>query len=92
AAGGRRSGLVDLEQQTKDALFQALAEGRAAGEGSTQIAGRISDLVEAGPSDTPLVRSRRIARTETAYAVNIATIERGKAAGATSFIVFDGLL
>lgn len=92
AAGGRRVGLVDLEQQTKDALFEALAAGRAAGEGSTQLAGRIADLVESGPSDNPLVRSRRIARTETAYAVNIATIERGKAAGATSFIVFDGLL
>ena len=92
AAGGRRVGLVDLDQQTRDALFQALAEGRAAGEGSTAIAGRISDLVEAGPSDNPLTRSRRIARTETAYAVNIATIERAKAAGVENFIVFDGLL
>lgn len=92
AAGGRRVGLVDLDRQTRDALFQALAEGRAAGEGSAAIATRIAGLVEAGPSDNPLTRSRRIARTETAYAVNIATIERGKAAGVENFIVFDGLL
>ena len=35
AAGGRRVGLVDLDQQTRDALFEALAEGRAAGEGAS---------------------------------------------------------
>jgi len=92
AAGGRRAGLVDLEGQTKDALFQALAEGRAEGEGTTALANRIADMVEAGPSDTPLTRSRRIARTETKYAQNISTIERAKAAGVTSLIVYDGLL
>jgi hypothetical protein len=54
AAGGRRAGLVDLEGQTKDALFQALAEGRAEGEGATALANRIAGMVEAGPSDTPL--------------------------------------
>jgi HK97 family phage portal protein len=92
AAGGRRAGLVDLEGQTKDALFQALAEGRAEGEGATALANRIASMVEAGPSDTPLTRSRRIARTETKYAQNISTIERAKAAGVTSLIVYDGLL
>lgn len=92
AAGGRRVGLVDLNGQTRDALFQALAEGAAAGDGASGIAARIASLVEAGPSDNPLTRSRRIARTETAYAVNISTIERGKAAGVENFIVFDGLL
>lgn len=92
AAGGTRAGLVDLDGQTRDAVFEALATGRAEGEGAVQLAGRIADLVEAGPSDTPLTRSRRIARTETAYAQNIATIERAKAAGVTSFIVYDGLL
>lgn len=92
AAGGKRVGLVDLGQQTRDAVFKSMAEGRAAGEGPVAIAGRIGDMVEAGPSDNPLARSRRIARTETAYAANIATIERAKAAGVTSFIVYDGLL
>ena len=92
AAGGRRVGLVDLETQTKDAMFQALAAGRAEGEGATALAGRIAGLIESGPSDTPLARSRRIARTETAYAQNISTIERARSAGVSKFIVFDGLL
>jgi HK97 family phage portal protein len=90
AAGGRRVGLVDLDAQTRDALFQALAEGRAAGEGSTAIAGRIASLVEAGPNNDPQARARRIARTETAYAVNISTIEHAMAAGVTKFVVSDG--
>lgn len=92
AAGGRRAGLVDLEGQARDALFEALAEGRAAGEGAIRLAQRISDFVEAGPSATPLDRSRRIARTETAYAQNVATIERARAAGVESLVVYDGLL
>lgn len=92
AAGGRRAGLVDLGGQTKDALFKALAEGRAAGEGATALAARIAKMVEAGPTDTPATRARRIARTETKYAQNISTIERGKAAGVDSFVVFDGRL
>jgi hypothetical protein len=92
AAGGRRAGLVDLGGQTRDALFKALAEGRAAGEGATALAARISSMVEAGPSDTPQTRARRIARTETKYAQNISTVERGKAAGVNSFVVFDGRL
>lgn len=92
AAGGRRVGLVDLEGQTRAALFEALAEGRAEGEGATQLANRIAGLVENGPSDSPLTRSRRIARTETKYAQNISTIERARAAGVTSMIVYDGRL
>lgn len=92
AAGGRRAGLVDLGGQTKDALFKALAQGRAEGEGATALAARIAKLVEAGPTDTPEARARRIARTETKYAQNISTIERGKAAGVDKFVVFDGRL
>lgn len=92
AAGGRRAGLVDLGGQTKDALFEALAQGRAEGEGATALAARISGLVEAGPNDTPQTRARRIARTETKYAQNISTVERGKAAGVDNFVVFDGRL
>lgn len=92
AAGGRRAGLIDLNGQAKNALFDALAKGRAEGEGATQLANRIADLVEAGPSETPAIRSRRIARTETKYAQNIATIERARAAGVTTLVVFDGRL
>jgi hypothetical protein len=45
AAGGRRAGLVDLSEQSKRALFDALAEGRAAGEGVEQLAARIASEV-----------------------------------------------
>jgi HK97 family phage portal protein len=92
AAGGRRAGLIDLDRQTRAALFEALAEGRAEGEGAAQLAARILPLVASGPSSDPEVRALRIARTEAKYAQNISTIERGRAAGVSSFIVFDGRL
>ncbi len=92
ASGGRRSGLVDLDKQTRDALFDALAEGRAEGEGVQQLADRIEEYVEGGPWNDADTRARIIARTETKYAQNISTVERAKAAGVTRFIVFDGRL
>jgi len=92
ASGGRRVGLLDLDRQTREALFEALAEGRAEGEGVQALADRIEDHVGGGPWDTPEVRARIVARTETKYAQNISTIERAKAAGVNRFIVFDGRL
>lgn len=92
AAGGRRAGIVDLGRQTRAALFETIAEGRAAGEGAEQLAARILPHVEGGPWQSAETRARVIARTETKYAQNISTIERGKAMGVTSFIVFDGRL
>ncbi len=92
AAGGRRAGMIDLEGQTKAALFDALAEGRAAGEGAEQLAARILPQVEGGYWQSAETRARVIARTETKYAQNISTIERAKAGGVTQFIVFDGRL
>ncbi|SCW61686.1 phage portal protein, HK97 family [Sphingobium faniae] len=92
AAGGRRAGLIDLENQSRAALFSALAEGRAAGEGAAQLAARIVSEVEGGPWRSAEMRARVIARTETKYAQNISTIERGRAAGVGSFIVYDGRL
>ncbi|UFX01146.1 phage portal protein [Sinorhizobium medicae WSM1115] len=92
AAGGRRAGLIDLSAQSKAALFDAIAEGRAEGLGATQLATRIADHVEGGPWASPEIRARIIARTETKYAQNISTIERGRAAGVERFIIFDGRL
>lgn len=92
AAGGRRAGLIDLAGQSRAALFDALAQGRAAGEGAQQLASRIVNDVEGGPWRSAWTRARVIARTETKYAQNISTIERGRAAGVTSFIVYDGRL
>ena len=91
-AGGRRSGLVDITGQTRKALFDAIAEGRAEGEGVPQVASRIVDYVESGHWQTPEMRAQIIARTETKYAQNISTIERAKAASVEQFIIFDGRL
>ncbi|WPJ67952.1 portal protein [Sinorhizobium phage Aussie] len=91
-AGGRRAGLIDLSAQSRTALFDAIAEGRAEGEGVPQLASRIAGHIEAGPWASPETRARTIARTETKYAQNISTIERGRAAGVEQFIIFDGRL
>lgn len=92
AAGGRRSGLVDLSAQSRKAMFKALAEGRAAGEGAEQLAARIARHVEGGPWRTPETRARIIARTETKYAQNVSTVARGRDAGVSRFVIFDGRL
>lgn len=92
AAGGRRSGLVDLTAQSREALFDALAEGRAEGEGVDQLAQRIADHVEGGPWKTADTRARTIARTETKYAQNVSTIARAQHEGVDQFIIFDGRL
>lgn len=92
AAGGKRSGLVDLGKQSRSALFDAIAEGRAEGEGAEALAARIAGHIEAGPWGTVETRARTIARTETKYAQNVSTIERARAANVEKFIVFDGRL
>ncbi len=92
ASGGRRVGLVDLEGQTRQALFDALAEGRAEGEGVNALANRIADMVEGGPWNDGEIRARIIARTETKFAQNISTIERAREGGVDQLMVFDGRL
>ena len=92
ASGGKRVGLLDLDEQTRAAVFDALAEGRSEGEGIDQLADRIEHLVESGPWLEASTRARIIARTETKYAQNLSTIERAKAAGVQRFVVFDGRL
>jgi HK97 family phage portal protein len=91
-AGGRRAAMVDLDAQTRTAIFDALAEGREAGEGTEALAKRIVGHVEGGHWKSAETRARVIARTETKYAQNISTIERAKAGGVELFIVFDGRL
>lgn len=89
ATGGTRAGLIDLTQQTKDALFKAIEQGRAEGLGADALARRIKELVEAGPWSSAEVRARVIARTETKYAQRISTLEMGKDQGVQRFRVFD---
>lgn len=90
--GGTRSGLVDLSQQTKDALFKAIEEGRALGEGAEALSKRIAQLVESGPWSTVETRAMVIARTETKHAQRISALHMGKANDAQQFRVFDARL
>jgi HK97 family phage portal protein len=45
-AWATRKGLADVNQQTRDAVMAALAEGRAAGDGAEALARRIRGMVE----------------------------------------------
>lgn len=90
SAGGTRAGLVDLDAQTRQAIFDALAEGRAEGEGVTALANRIANQVEGGHWGNAETRARVIARTETKHAQNVSTLEAGRAAGVTEYVIFDG--
>lgn len=92
ASGGRRVGLLDVDAQARTAIFEALAEGRAQGDGVQALADRIGHLVEGGPWNEAEYRARLIARTETKYAQNLSTVERAKMAGVNRFVVFDGRL
>lgn len=90
AAGGTRAGLVDVDAQTRQAIFDALAEGRAQGEGVQALANRIANQVEGGHWGNAETRARVIARTETKHAQNISTLEAGRAAGVAEYVIFDG--
>jgi len=75
---GKRMGLVDLNGQTKEAMFNAIAEAREAGEGPPAIAARIENQVAAGPWRDSRTRAHVIGRTETKYAQNVSTLQAYK--------------
>lgn len=88
--GGLRAGLVDLSAQTTDAIFDALAEGRASGMTADNLARFIRDGVEAGPWSSAAVRARVIARTEGAHAANTSTLTAARSMPETEHVqVFD---
>ncbi len=90
---GLRSGLLDLDAQTRDALFDALAEGRAEGLAGENLARRIRDRIEAGPWRDVETRARVIARTEGAHAANTSTLEAARAMPDTEHVqIFDDRL
>ena len=78
--GGTRAGLVDIQGQARQSLFNSLAEGRAAGENAIDLAKRIEGTVPGGrfsqvPFDGGEVRrARLIARTEIKFSQNGASI------------------
>ncbi|KKK67756.1 hypothetical protein LCGC14_2950860, partial [marine sediment metagenome] len=90
---GLRAGLLDLDAQTRDALFDALAEGRAEGLAGDNLARRIRESIEAGPWRDVETRARVIARTEGAHAANTSTLEAARAMPDTEHVqIFDDRL
>ncbi len=92
-AGGKRIGLVDIHQQTREAIFAAIEKGREAGEGAAAIADSIRDMVASGPWGSADTRAMMIARTETKYAQNYSSLEAYKDSDTvTGILVFDAQL
>ncbi len=88
--GGLNAGLVDLEDQTREAIFDGLAEAREQGMTSDNLARFIRDRVEAGPWRDAATRAKVIARTEGANAANVSTLEVAKDMDDTEHVqVFD---
>ena len=75
--GGTRAGLVDIDTETRRALFAALRDARAEGLGPPDAARRIRRYVPAGQFvyAGSRYRSELIARTETKYAQNRSSLE-----------------
>lgn len=76
--GGLRVGLLDLDQQTRDALFDSLEAARAEGLAGDALARRIRGDISAGPWRDVATRARVIARTEGAHAANWATLQSAR--------------
>jgi len=74
-------GLIDIAEDTKRAIFRALAEGRSLGEGPPAVARRIREQVPAGRfvKAGPQYRANLIARTETKFAQNASSMEAYRA-------------
>jgi HK97 family phage portal protein len=92
SAARTRANMPDLIAQSKGAVTRAIREGKRNGESVFQIAGRIRDTVGAGPWKSAETRAEVIARTETRFAQNLATVEIGKAEGAAYYEVIDAQL
>lgn len=89
-AGGLRAGLVDLDQQTRDAIFESLAAGREQGLTADNLARFIAADVEGGPWGSAATRARVIARTEGAHAANVSTLQAARSMPETEHVqIFD---
>ena len=89
--GGTRVGLQDLELQAREALQETLAKGRELGLGGDDLAELIQKQVPAGrfKGAGSEYRSLLIARTETAFAQNLSSVESYRAAGYTHLQAVD---
>jgi len=91
--GGKRMGLVDLHEQTKDKMFAIIKKAREDGIGAYEVADMIKDGIPAGRWSSVEIRSKVIARTETKFAQNYSSIEIYKdSPDITSLQVVDGQL
>jgi hypothetical protein len=87
---GRRLGLLDLEVETRNAMFEALARGSEQGLGVDAMAEMLEELISAGPWSTAEIRAQIIARTETKYAQNYSSLEAYRESDTvTDALIFD---
>lgn len=75
-SAGKRIGLIDIEQVTKDTIFHAIDEGNTLGHNPRDIARTIREEVPAGRfiNAGPAYRAQLISRTETNWAMNTSAI------------------
>jgi SPP1 gp7 family putative phage head morphogenesis protein len=92
-AGGLRKGLLDIEGDTKAALFRALDHAREAGLNPREVAKLVQGVVPEGRfvHAGPAYRSQLIARTEMRSAANRSSIEHYRTTNVIQHVVaFDG--
>lgn len=91
--GGKRVGLLDLDGDTKAAIFRILQTGRHENYNPHRIAELLASEVPAGRFSAagPEYRAKMIARTEVKYAQNVSSLEIYDAAEyVTAVRCFDG--
>jgi HK97 family phage portal protein len=97
--GGRRLGLLELAGEKNSAanatlrrkLLNIIAEARDAHEGADVIARKIRSRVGGGRWNSPKIRSKVVARTETAHAQRQSQLEAYRDSGVVErVVVFDG--
>lgn len=87
--GGKRVGMVDIEGDTRRAIFTALADGRSNGEHPRELRERIREYVPQGrfTNAGSRYRSEMIARTETKFAQNKSSVEAYKGSDSVNGVV-----
>mgnify|MGYP000409699995 CR=1 FL=1 len=89
-AGEFRKHLLDIERQTRVAIYEAVATARDEGLGPPAIARRIREMVSAGPWRSAKYRAGLIARAETKYAQNVSSMSAYRQAeSVTHIMIFD---